>query len=558
MKLNLLKRMAPWAGAFPKTEGDLAASFILPLPSGVQGLLDPPRAKQYLQMIRRFMQETFPGNFEIILCPFSSSTEGTRRRALDGDVYHRRPFRWMYQTTDGVGQCIRRGIFQSRGRTILVGSLECYFSPDFYRRALATGADAVRANRRRPESEFVVPPSLLWLIYRRHTWGVCMNWFLKKFLRVGTSDGLSGAYVLRRETALRFFNRIACPGYLYETELDLISRSNGWPWVDLPVTFLLEHEKSKARVFRESVEAAVWLPRFYGAARAGKYEFLRINGNHLTADDWGLSHGINDGILALARLGHLKRISVLADAPSLSYRLPELRRLPGIEWGLHFNLTAPFRPGSKSLTGLIWSWLSRGSVLTPEMAGFIRGELVRQIAALKKRGIRITRFDGHHHIHALPGLLDCVSDILKKEGIRYVRVPSDPNYHGAKTILNRWSSLMVPTVQRSFKSLPFAYPEKDDFHTVNHLVRYLNRIVDREVLIHPAAYDDLSLDAPFDDMRKERVDEYLSLRLLALELRLPLVRSFRNRRPPRAEAPSGASQVPGPFPLVLAAYTLFG
>jgi predicted glycoside hydrolase/deacetylase ChbG (UPF0249 family) len=560
MKPSLLRRMAPWPGDFPEVRGTLGASFILPLPCGAQGLLDPQRARQYLFLVRRFLQENFPGSHEILLAPFNSSVESSRWRALNQDTFRRHPYIFLKDAADGVGEAVRAGVFRSRGRKILVGSLECYFSPVFFRQALEAldaGQEAVRANRRRPESEFVVTANLLSMIYRRHVWGVLMNRFLRNFLPLASTDGLSGAMVMERDHALRSFNRLTCPGYLYEIELEIQANVNNRPWTDLPAAFLLEREKSLHRVVRESLEALVWLPRFQKMVDEGKYAFLKRKGNKLTADDWGLSHGINDGILELARLGHLRRVSLLADAPYLTYRLQELKRIPHIEFGIHFNLTAPYQPQALTLPRLLWAWFRRREEDRGALLDHARSELERQLGVLERHRLKILRFDSHHHVHTLPGLLDAVADILRRKGIRYVRVPYNPSlWKGSKALVAYLGHGMAAHGLAGFRSLPFVYPDAREFATVNRLVRMLNRTEGSEVLIHPAAYDDLSLDAPFDSLRKARVDEYQSLRLLALELRLPLPKN-RRRKTKDAETrpyvPAGSPQLPGPFLTALAA-----
>jgi hypothetical protein len=81
------------------------------------------------------------------------------------------------------------------------------------------------------------------------------------------------------------------------------------------------------------------------------------------------------------------------------------------------------------------------------------------------------------------------------------------------------------------------------------------------VLIHPAAYDDLALDAPFDSLGRERVDQYRALRLLALELLPPPMDKARHKTvaPDAWPYPSpGHSPLPGPFLGTLAAVLIPG
>ncbi|MES2965540.1 MAG: methyltransferase domain-containing protein, partial [Bdellovibrionota bacterium] len=52
----------------------------------------------------------------------------------------------------------------------------------------------------------------------------------------------------------------------------------------------------------------------------------------ITADDWGMSSGVNLGILELAKLGVVTRVSMMADAPRLTEGLDELRTIEGLEF----------------------------------------------------------------------------------------------------------------------------------------------------------------------------------------------------------------------------------
>ena len=345
MRQGMLGCLPTWEGPFPTFRGTLDVTFIMPVPFKPHNLLVRPQALQYLESIRRFLQKEYPGRHEIVLAPYGPSQDGpppdkTYRRHADLEaLFRRRPAMAV-----NVGNAVRAAVFRSRGRSILVGNLEYQHPASFFREALrdlSRGAVAVRADRRSPESKFSIPTSLIPLLHRRQTYGVLLNRILRTLLKLETVDGLSGAYVLRRAVALRVFSRISCPGFLYEIELDLVARANRWTWKERPTHFRFEKEKPTRRVLTESAEILAWLPRFMRNMSEGKYEFLKMRGNHLFADDWGLSRGINEGILRIARLGHLKHVSIMAGTPYATYRLKELKHVRGIDLGLHFHLTLP-------------------------------------------------------------------------------------------------------------------------------------------------------------------------------------------------------------------------
>jgi predicted glycoside hydrolase/deacetylase ChbG (UPF0249 family) len=406
-----------------------------------------------------------------------------------------------------------------------VGNLECHYDPAFFEEALKrlrSGWAGILANRRLPDSEFTVPVSLLSLVYRRHLLGMGLSRLWSKLFSLPLTDNLSGAYVLRRDFALRVFNRVTCPLFLYEAEMAIVAKANQCKLMDLPARFFLEREKPRLRVYAEIFGVVRWTWKFFVNVQRGEYDFLKLNSNHLTADDWGMSPAINDGILEMAQLGHLRRVSVLAGSKYLAYRLRELKRVKGVEFGLHFNLTNPESGGNyRSLGHFLLAWYRSLWWGREKMVAQVRGALREQLALLRKNGITPLRLEGHHHVHAIPGLLEQIHDILKEAGIHHVRVP----YHRSL-----WLSARAPlawfgkAAQKAVKRLglssdPFYYPSAKDLSSFNRLVHCLNRTNRTEVIIHPAFRNDISRESPSDPYRQHRVMEFNLLRLLALELR---------------------------------------
>jgi len=516
-----------WEGPLPATTARLGATLVLPVPTGNRSLLGPEQAAQYLGQLQRMMRASFGRAYEILLVPYEEGrpADGHLLGRLEAVTNGHPGSRWLEGTHPGPGSAVRAGVFASKGRFVMVGNLEYYYEPDFFIQALAflrgdRSLTGVRANRRLPDAEFMVPVNLLSMVYRRHLLGMLLTVIWGKFFDIGISDALSGAYVLRRDFALRAFNRITCPWFLYGTELAILARVNGLRLHDIPAHFAMEAEKSRLRLWGEIAKVVAWTFRLAQRTRRAEYRFLRMNGNRLTADDWGLSPGVNEGILLLARAGLLKRVSILAEGRYVSQRLNELKRVKGIEFGLHFNLTCPEAGGTfPSPWRFLLQWAIDRSRSGHGTLGRVRSALQEQLGALRALGIRPVHFDGHHHVHAVPGLLEAVSDILKEHGIRYVRTPYDPTLWVS-------SRLGVTLLGTLFKGAPgrcslatsrFLYPTPSDFEDMNRFTDRLDSSPEAEVLVHPAAWDDIAQAAPSDPLRKERVEEYRLLRLLALE-----------------------------------------
>lgn len=517
--------LSPWKGPLPEWKGTLGASLVLPVPLDPFAPLNVEEALRYLAELQQMMLDLFGHSHEILLVPYGERKPafGSFLSRLVSATGGHRQVRWLRGRHRGPGSAVREAVFLSRGRKILVANLECHYAPPFFRKAvrqLGSGKAAVLANRRLADSEFTVPVTLLSLVYRRHLLGVALSRIWSFLFSLPLTDNLSGAYVMKRDFALRVFNRVTCPWFLYEAEMAVVAKANRITLGDLPAVFFLEREKPRLRVYVEIFRVVLWTWRFFLNLRRGEYAFLRMNGNHLTADDWGMSPGVNEGILEMAKLGYLRRVSVMAGGKYLGYRLGELKKIPHIEFGLHFNLTHPESGGIfPSLGSFLWAWAKGRLTGDRDIVNRVRRALEEQVAQLRGKGIRPKRLEGHHHVHAVPGLLGEVSDILRVSGIQNIRVPYHPSLWLSFKAPLAWFGKTIQRVVQSlrFESMPFYYPTRKDFSSFNRLVSCLNRTNRSEVIIHPAFRNDIARESPSDSYREHRVREFDLLRLLALE-----------------------------------------
>jgi len=147
----------------------------------------------------------------------------------------------------------------------------------------------------------------------------------------------------------------------------------------------------------------------------------------LCADDYGISPAVSRAIRDLIGRGRLNATSVMVTAPGFS--VAEARALAGLTEsdrraaiGLHFTLTAPFRPASPayrpaapdgaflSLARTFAMGLSRR--LDPLA---LTAEAESQFAAFQAAFGRPPDFvDGHQHVQLLPQVSDAVLTIMKR------------------------------------------------------------------------------------------------------------------------------------------------
>jgi len=143
----------------------------------------------------------------------------------------------------------------------------------------------------------------------------------------------------------------------------------------------------------------------------------------LSADDYGISPGVDKAIRDLIARGRLNATSVMVVAPS--FKRAEARALAEVAAanaaiGLHLTFTAPFSPLSQGYAPLNGrSFLSLNSTFCRAMARrlnptMLAAEIAVQFAAFRQAFGRAPDFvDGHHHVHILPQIGDALLRVIK-------------------------------------------------------------------------------------------------------------------------------------------------
>ncbi len=150
----------------------------------------------------------------------------------------------------------------------------------------------------------------------------------------------------------------------------------------------------------------------------------------VSADDFGLTEGVDCGIAIAVAAGTVTSVGVMANLadPTAVVRLAALR--PGVSLGVHLNLTTgcPLTPAAEvpSLVGRDGSFNSLATLGARAFAGRVRRaevtrELAAQIVRLQQAGITIDHLDSHEHVHLLPGVLGPVIALARQLGVRRMR-----------------------------------------------------------------------------------------------------------------------------------------
>jgi hopanoid biosynthesis associated protein HpnK len=155
----------------------------------------------------------------------------------------------------------------------------------------------------------------------------------------------------------------------------------------------------------------------------------------LNADDFGLSPGINRGIIEAFCNGILTSASLMAVGDAFEEAVALAHEYPRLSLGIHLTLVEgmPVLPPEKipslvtsngrffqSLNTFLLRWL-RGQIRMKE----VQQEYAAQIEKALKHGIRIDKLDSHMHLHLLPGIFQAVLAVATRYDIGAIRLPRD-------------------------------------------------------------------------------------------------------------------------------------
>src|SRR5207247_6497074 len=157
----------------------------------------------------------------------------------------------------------------------------------------------------------------------------------------------------------------------------------------------------------------------------------------INADDFGISRGVNIGIIEAAEAGVVTSASMIVNLPSFADALDRVvsraSPLPSLSLGIHLNLTlgrpltdAPSLTRSKTddfyaLPALV----ARASLGRLDGAELLR-ECQAQIDRMIEAGFTPTHLGSHRHIHIHPAIFPAVSTAAASRGISRVRVLCEP------------------------------------------------------------------------------------------------------------------------------------
>jgi predicted glycoside hydrolase/deacetylase ChbG (UPF0249 family) len=150
----------------------------------------------------------------------------------------------------------------------------------------------------------------------------------------------------------------------------------------------------------------------------------------VNGDDFGMSRPINEAILQAFEKGLISSATIMANMPAfeeacqLVHKHDLHRRI-----GLHLNFTEG-RPLSTDILGCSGFcdasgyWRDQRTVLrvSNKEARALEVEIVTQVLACERNGIKPTHWDSHHHMHTQLAIAPIVMRVAKRLGVNGIRL----------------------------------------------------------------------------------------------------------------------------------------
>jgi len=170
----------------------------------------------------------------------------------------------------------------------------------------------------------------------------------------------------------------------------------------------------------------------------------------VNADDFGISEGVNRGIIKSFQDGIVSDTSLMTNLPAFDSAVSLAHHEPRLNVGIHLNLTCGKALSAphlvSSLVNKDGSFYSRRKFLQKlflDRVSYseIAMEFTEQVEKVIRSGLKPSHLDTHHHLHFYPAINKIVISIAQKYQIKRVRGSSTPFY---KSFYWRGSMLFKP------------------------------------------------------------------------------------------------------------------
>lgn len=155
----------------------------------------------------------------------------------------------------------------------------------------------------------------------------------------------------------------------------------------------------------------------------------------INADDFGLSEGINKGIIEAYKNGILTSTSICANGAAFDSAVRLAKEHPNLDIGIHLILV-----GEKPLSepNKVRSLIDDEGNFHQSAAEFtkryyfgkinldeVKAELSLQFSKIIESGLELSHIDSHQHVHALSGIYSITKEFAENYNISFIRTPGE-------------------------------------------------------------------------------------------------------------------------------------
>ena len=248
----------------------------------------------------------------------------------------------------------------------------------------------------------------------------------------------------------------------------------------------------------------------------------------ITADDFGLSSGVNKAVEKAWKEGLLTCASIMPGADAFDEAVVIAKRNPGLQVGLHLTLVqgkSVLPP--EQIPGLVdrAGNFSNNPVSSGMRYFFDKGlykqiklEIEAQILKVREAGLQLSHIDGHLNIHLHPTVFTFLTDLMPKYGISSFRLSRERLSHNLRFDKERILGKMVERIifgslaansRRHLNRLAIGYAAevKGVLNSGRMTEEYILNILDdlkdgvTEIYFHPGILPDAEITRRMPDYR---------------------------------------------------------
>lgn len=156
----------------------------------------------------------------------------------------------------------------------------------------------------------------------------------------------------------------------------------------------------------------------------------------VSADDFGMSTGVNAGVIRAHREGILTNASLMVTGAAFPQAVELARQNPTLGVGLHLVLVQGRAASPPDEIPLLVDcrgnfrssapWAGLRYFFSPAARAQLRREIGAQLERFAATGLPLSHVDGHLNIHMHPTVLAILTDLAPSHSVRALRLPREP------------------------------------------------------------------------------------------------------------------------------------